>query len=144
MLLDAEDSAWLERAEGRSEYVLLDAGPSPVMNVAECHDHIRRSIGRDLHLSRGKHGQFDLVERFRVSVEQRMQLAVVSQVALAGRSRIHRRGIQCAVLAQVWGKNLRIPAAEGPQLDDGHVRLNAEEGQRFDWMTVGVSRLVLR
>ena len=146
---DAEHAAGLQRSEHRPECELGGvrrpvAFLEPVVHVAERHDEIGRAGRRDRQLvreeveRRGRDGTVQI----RVCAHLRRERVHLALLVRERRFRAVLRDVELAALAQHGRKHLRVPTAARPDLDDGHLRSEAEELERLLWMAIAVARFV--
>ncbi len=142
VILDTEHAARLEHGEDFAECGFAVVGlfrlhvtHLPVVHVAEGEHDVgsaRRNAGA---AKRGREVRtLDLAVQRRVGIEPLGHRLV----ALARRC----RGDQLALRREIGGEDLGVPATARPQFHDGVRRLDADEAERLDRVTVDIARTV--
>src|SRR5579885_106529 len=110
----------------------------PVVRVAEGQHHVGRIVWSEIHLVRRRKRN-----HFRdVTVNLRIAFQLLLELARPAVARWRSCFDQMPVRVQERRQDFGVPAAARIEFDHGHVRLDAEESQRFGWMPVFITRLV--
>ena len=145
MLFQAEHATGLERVEERLEHRVSEPGLGPVVNVAEGQHHVGRARRR----GREQRGRENLGRhRLAVHVGPGSELGEeglvprLHEVRRGADAHGRARGIEVALITQHRRQHYGEPAGCGPDLDHGHVRLQAEKLERFLGMAIAIAGAV--